>query len=176
MNGHFHLFAVTFSVNFIYETYWLLFLAYTFLCLWPYCFSYLNFFPPPQLPKYFLPGNMKCYLPNSSSASKNIFCSLQLLWLIITTRYYITIIICMCARVHTHTLTHTHTHTSHRILFVARNRKIHLYMFRNYSQDPPQQMFSEWLYGQMNLIGSEKVAVKLLELKIKNLSSEDKKK
>ena len=37
-------------------------------------------------------------------------------------------------------------------------------------------MFSEWLYGQMNLIGSEKVAVKLLELKIKNLSSEDKKK
>ena len=27
----------------------------------------------------------------------------------------------------------------------------------------------------MNLIGSEKVAVKLLELKIKNLSSEDKK-
>ena len=110
MNGHFHLFAVTFSVNFIYETYWLLFLAYTFLCLWPYCFSYLNFFPPPQLPKYFLPGNMKCYLPNSSSASKNIFCSLQLLWLIITTRYYITIIICMCARVHTHTHTHTHTH------------------------------------------------------------------
>ena len=123
MNGHFHLFAVTFSVNFTYETHCLLFLAYTFLCLWPYCFSYLNFFPPPQLPKYFLPGNMKCYLPNSSSASKNIFCSLQLLWLIFTTQY-ITIITCTCA--HTmptgshawsHTLKCPQTHVNGRIHF-----------------------------------------------------------
>ena len=135
MNGHFHLFAVTFSVNFTYDTHWLLFLAYTFQCLWPYYFSYLNFFPPPQLPKYFLPGNMKCYLPNSSSASKNIFCSLQLLWLIFTTQY-ITIITCTCAH------THRHTHTSHCILFVARNRKIHLYMFRTYHTVPsPTNVF-----------------------------------
>ena len=33
---------------------------------------------------------------------------------------------------HTHTHTHTHTHISHCTPFVARNRKIHLYMFGTY--------------------------------------------
>lgn len=72
--------------------------------------------------------------------------------------------------------THTDTHTPLTVYFLwPETGKFISICLEPTIQYPPQQMFSEWLYGQMNIIGSEKAAVKLLELRIKNLSSAEKK-